>query len=78
VLRALPDPQTRSSVVSRFRTAGFSADKFESSGKTRLALADALTREEDRLELVRGKAAAEQRALMRVLRRSIECEADQQ
>ncbi len=74
VLRVLSDPQTRSSVVSRFRAAGFSADKFESSRKTRLALADALTREEDRLEFLRGKGAAEQRALIRTLRRALECE----
>jgi hypothetical protein len=75
-LRYLPDAPTRSGVVSRFRAAGFSADKFESSRKTRLALADALTREEDRLEFQRGKGAAEQRDMIRQLRRALECEGD--
>ena len=68
VLRVLQTDETRSYVAGRIRDR-------ESWGGTiegRLAVADALTRVEDRLELAAGSKAAAMRVEVRGLRRRIE------
>lgn len=75
VVRAVPDPSTRSRLASAIREAGFSLDSLPTRSAARGALADALTREEDRIELRRSCPA--QRAeldALRALRRAIEVE----
>jgi hypothetical protein len=50
VLRCLPEDETRSCAIGRYRDAGFAADSFGHRRNAREAMADALTRTEDWLE----------------------------
>lgn len=72
VLRVLPDPETRSLALSRFRDRGFSLDSF-SRPAARAAMAEALTRAEDWLELDHPRRTGERAAIRRV-RRALESE----
>lgn len=86
VVRVVQGDETRSYVVDRLTNAGFSVDSFGGTRKAREIVADALTRVEDRLELVavkwetgagraRGwKRASEERAAIRPVRRCLELE----
>lgn len=51
VVRVLPEPETRSYALSRFRDSGFDADSFGHRRAAREAMASALTRAEDWLEI---------------------------
>jgi len=75
VVRAVPDPSTRSRLAGAIREAGFSLDSLPTRSAARAALADALTREEDRVEL-RRSCPTQQAELyaLRALRRAIEAE----
>ena len=76
VVRVLPDPETRSCALSAFRGSGFDADSFGTRRSAREALADALTRAEDWLELTYPRSPRRQaeRAAIRELRRRLEGE----
>ena len=76
VVRVLPDPETRSYALSAFRGSGFDADSFGHKTKAREALADALTRAEDWLELTYPRSPRRQaeRTAIRELRRRLEGE----
>jgi hypothetical protein len=74
VLRGLQDDATRSYALDRFRTAGFTADHFESGKRApRQALAHALARTEDWLEIEHPRRDRE-RTAVRALRRRLEQE----
>ncbi len=60
-------------VVGSFRAAGFTPDRFERSRAAHIAMADALTRAEDCLELRRRDR---ERAAIRKVRRRIESECE--
>lgn len=51
VLRAIPRDLVRLRVLERYRAQGFTADDFARLGSARAAMADALTRAQDWLEL---------------------------
>lgn len=70
VLRAVQDSNNRSLLVRRMRDAGFSADDFSHSGKTRQLVADILTKLEDGAE---GRSPTE-RDRVRAVRRRLEWE----
>lgn len=72
VLRVIHDDETRSAVLTRYRAAGWTPDDFARCRAARAAMADAVTRREDVLELRRGRDA--ERAELRELRRRIERE----
>ena len=72
VLRVLQTDETRSYVAGRIRNAGISRESWGGTIEGRLAVADALTRVEDRLELAAGPKAATMRVEVRGLRRRIE------
>lgn len=69
VLAALPDDATRLETLRRYRAAGFTADDFATSRKARRAMAEALTRTEDRLEIEHPRRIAERDAIKAVRRR---------
>jgi hypothetical protein len=72
VLRVLSSDETRAAVLARYRAAGFTPDDFATSGLARDAMADALTRAEDVLELQAGSVRAAMRAAIRAVRRRLE------
>ena len=73
VLQALADRDARSRVLAEFRRRGGTPDTWRLRS-TREAMADALTRTEDAIELEsRGRMTAERLAL-RGIRRRLECE----
>jgi hypothetical protein len=72
VVRVLQDPKTREAVLSRYRTAEYTPDDFGRLRGAREALADALTRCEDWLELARPKNP--ERTTIRETRRRLERE----
>jgi hypothetical protein len=83
LLRGLPAGKTRLEVLGRFKAAGFTADQFEmaSVGRgaatrrgARIAMADALTRVEDQLELRSGGRPSRLREALKGLRRRLEWE----
>ncbi len=69
VLRVLPDDETRSCALSRFREAGFSADSFGHRRGARVAMAEALTSTEDWLEVEHPRRTRERDAIRAVRRR---------
>lgn len=82
VLRCLPDDETRSHALDRFRSAGFSADEFgmpaigRGAGRRRQAreaAADALARTEDWLESEHSRRTRD-RDVIRTVRRRLEQE----
>lgn len=73
VLRCLQSDRARSGATIAYRAAGFSADDFANVRKAREAMADALTRTEDDLEMAGPRAQAE-RAAIRAVRRRLERE----
>ena len=80
VLRVLQDDETRSCALASFRTSGFDAETFGRKREAREAIADGLTRTEDRLEyreLDRGRGhvdARRQRLAISDVRRLLERE----
>lgn len=83
VLRAVQDDEARSFTFASFRAAGFTPDHWvdrHMGRKAREAMADALTRTEDRLEMsaadeIRGRSRRESaRAEIRIVRRQLEVE----
>jgi hypothetical protein len=75
VLRALQDDEGRLDVMSRYRAAGFTPDDFANVRAARETMADALTRTEDRVELLRAASRRdEQRRAVRDVRRRLERE----
>lgn len=75
VLQAIQDTETRSSVVFGFRAAGFTPDQM-SLRSAHVALADAITREEDRLEMqVDCSSRRTIRTSLRTIRRRLEGDA---
>jgi len=60
----------RDAVMGRFRALGGSADRWRR--QDRAAMAEALTRTEDSLELVRGAIALANRLVLQGLRRPLE------
>ena len=74
VLRAVELDDVRSYVLGRYRGAGFSPDNFGHSRAAREAMADALSRTEDWLELQRGSLRQQARASIREVRRQLERE----
>jgi len=75
VLRVVQRDETRSLVLERFRSSGFSADSFGRSAKSRVAAADALTAAEDWLEMNRP-GAQDERSAIRDVRRRLELEGE--
>ena len=71
VLRALQTDRARSTALTRFREAGFSADDFGHVRKAREALAEALTRTED---MHAGPSSRPERVAIRDVRRRLEVE----
>lgn len=70
VLRVLQHDESRSRALGRYRAGGFSPDDFVTRPvAARLAMADALTRVEDWLEVSRGDRALESRAAIQAVRR---------
>jgi hypothetical protein len=69
VLRCLPDDQTRSYALSRFRESRFDADSFATRIAARAALADALTATEDFLEVEHPRREGDRLAIRDVRRR---------
>lgn len=69
LLRGLPTPEARSGALGRFRAGGFEPDDFGSSRPAREAMADALARTEDELELRRARTES-----IRHVRRRLEQE----
>lgn len=80
VLRVLQDDEARSYATTRYRAAGFGPDDFARSRAAREAMADALTRTEDWLEMLgvdgirRGAKLEAERAAIRDVRRRLETE----
>ena len=72
VLRVLQTDETRSYVAGRIRDAGISRESWGGTIEGRRAVADALTRVEDRLELTAGSKAAAMRVEVRRFRRQVE------
>lgn len=58
VVRAIPDPETRSSVSAKYKEAGFSMDEFEHSKTAQKALLKLLIRLEDAEERIRKEHPA--------------------
>ena len=73
VLRVLPDDETRSYALSRFREAGFSADSFAHRPRARRAMVEALTSAEDWLEVEHPRRVRDRDAV-RAVRRCLEQE----
>ncbi len=75
VLAALQDDNARSEALSLYRARGFTPDDFGRLREARAAMADALSRAEDQIELRRQSPARDQaRALVRSARRRLEVE----
>lgn len=75
VLRALQDDEARSVALSLYRSRGFTPDDFGHRREARAALADALSRAEDQIELRRQSPARDHaRTLVRAARRRLEVE----
>jgi hypothetical protein len=74
VLRAVQSAKARERALVRYRTAGFTPDDFAAKRAAREAMADALTRTEDDLELNPGRDAQATRAAIRAVRRRLEVE----
>lgn len=68
VLRAMPRENVRQRVLESYRAQGFTPDDFARRTGARAAMADALTRAEDWLELDHPRLAAERAALAAVRR----------
>lgn len=68
------DGISREWVLERYRAMAHTPDCFERSRVARADMADALTRAEDRLELMRGSKADSERARIRLVRRQLESE----
>lgn len=73
VVRAVPRDIVRQRVTERYRAAGFTPDDFARLASARAAMADALTRAEDWLELEHPRWLADRVALAGV-RRPLEVE----
>lgn len=73
VIRVLHRDRTREFVLARYRDAGFTPDDFGHKRPAREAMADALTRAEDRLEDV-SSAPSRERDGLRDVRRRLEWE----
>lgn len=69
VVGVLPDPETRSVALRRFREGGFSADSFGAKKAAREAIADGLTAARDWLEYEHPQRKREHRAIRDVGRR---------
>jgi len=75
VLRAVPSPKTRERALDAYRAAGFTPDDFAAKRAAREAMADALSRTEQWLELAPENASrAAGRAAIRAVRRRLEFE----
>ncbi len=75
VLRGLQDDDARSVALSLYRSRGFTPDDFAHRREARAAMADALSRAEDQIELRRQSPARDQaRALVRAARRRLEAQ----
>lgn len=73
VLRAVPGDEARSLALEHYRGTGFGPDDFGRHRAARQAMADSLTRTEDRLELQGSRYDAE-RIGIRAVRRRLERE----
>lgn len=73
VLRAVLGGEARSAALGAYRAAGFTPDDFGRLRAARMAMADALTRCEDRLEIAHPGTRAE-RGAIRTVRRRLERE----
>ncbi len=73
VLAALPGDDARSLALGCYRSAGFGPDDFARLRGARMAMADALTRAEDVLE-IRGTRYDPERERIRAIRRRLERE----
>lgn len=74
VLRAAQGDETRSAVAASLAGCGFSADSFASQRRAREVVADALSRQEDRLEGLRGVRREQERERLAGVRRRLELE----
>ena len=75
VLRALPDPETRSYALQILRDRGFSPAFFDERNEVRLGVSEALTRTEDWLEMRRATRRLEAlRTGIQAVRRRLEDE----
>jgi hypothetical protein len=73
VLRVLSGSETRETALRVYKTAGFTPDCFGRIRAAREAMADALTRAEDQLELAPPRHRGEREAI-RAVRRQLEAE----
>ncbi len=73
VLYAVQNDEARSAALGLYRARGFRPDDFGRIRRAREAMADALTRTEDMLEM-RGRRSDDERARVRAVRRQLEWE----
>jgi hypothetical protein len=73
VSRRLSGTKARGDVLREYRAAGFGPDDFHLR-QARIALADALTRAEDQLELESAGRQTRERTQLKALRRELEAE----